>query len=78
MIDIIKNQQTKTNLCCIKCSKFVDNNNVKIKLEIDGKNDLYSYCMEYGFKVFETIDKRRTKTFIENFEICIKQCYRII
>ena len=35
------------NLYCIK---FVINNNIEIKHEIDGKVNVYSYCADCGFK----------------------------
>lgn len=38
----------------IKCSKFKDNNS-KIKPEIDGKIEHYSYCIDCGLKKFEAI-----------------------
>ena len=28
------------NLYCVKCSKFTNNSNIKIKCEIDGKNNI--------------------------------------
>ena len=45
------------NLYYIIFSKLADNNVIKIKCEIDGKINLYSYCIDCGFKKFETIDK---------------------
>ena len=44
------------NLYCIKCLKFTNINNIKIKREINGKI-IYSYCVNYGFKKSETINK---------------------
>ena len=43
------------NLYCIKCSEFT-NNNIKMKREIDRKINLSFYCINCGFKIFETID----------------------
>ena len=40
------------NFQCIKCLKFTQNKNVKMKHEIDGKVNLYSHCIECGFKTF--------------------------
>ena len=37
----IKNQQHKMNFYLIKCSKFTNDNDIKIKHEINGKNNLY-------------------------------------
>ena len=46
------------NLHCIKCRKFTNNNNnTKIKREMDRKIILYSHCMNLAFKKFGTIDK---------------------
>ena len=44
------------NRCCIKCVKFKNNNNIKVKLEIDGKINLYSHYIDCRFKNFETIN----------------------
>lgn len=50
MISIIKEeenylikQQHKINLFCIKRSKFTNNNDIKVKYEIDGTIYLYYY-----------------------------------
>ena len=40
------------NLYSIKCSKFTNNKNIKIKREIHRKINLYAYCNECGFKKF--------------------------
>ena len=45
------------DLSCIKCSEITINNDIIIKREIDGEINLYSYCLKYGFKNFETIDE---------------------
>ena len=45
------------NLNYIKCSKFSKNKDINIKREIDGKINLDSYCINAGFKMFETIDE---------------------
>ena len=37
--------------------KFTNNNNIKIKHEIDGKINIYSYCVNCDFKKFETINE---------------------
>ena len=36
MVDIIKNQQHRMSLFCIKCSKFTNNSNIKIKRKMNG------------------------------------------
>ena len=47
------------NFYCIKSSKFTENDNMKIKLEIGEKISLYTrYC---GFKKFETIEEKELK-----------------
>ena len=38
------------NTYCIKCPKFTDNNIIKTGREIDGKTNLYSRYIDYGFK----------------------------
>ena len=46
------------SLYCTKCTIFTsNNNNVNIKRETGAKTNLYLYCIEYGFKKFETIYK---------------------
>ena len=40
-----------------KCSKVINNNDIKIKRKIDGKISVYYHCIDCGFKKFETIDK---------------------
>ena len=40
------------NLYYIKCLKFTNNCNIKIKREIDGKINLYSPCIDCGFEKF--------------------------
>ena len=37
--------------------KFTNNNNIKIKHKIDGKINIYSYCVNCDFKKFETINE---------------------
>ena len=36
---------------------LANSRNIKIKLEIDGKINLYSPCIDSGFKKFQTIDE---------------------
>ena len=45
------------NLYCIKCFKSSNSNNINIKREIYEKSILAVYCIGYGLKKFETIDK---------------------
>ena len=35
---------------------FKKNKNINIKREIDGNNNLYSRCIECGFKIYGAID----------------------
>ena len=53
------------NFYCIKCSKFTKNNNIKIKREIDGKNNYYSRCIDCGFKKFETIKENELSDLLK-------------
>ena len=46
------------NLYFIKCGTFTNNSNIKTKQELEGKTNNYSYCVNYGFKKFGTIDKK--------------------
>ena len=36
---------------------FTQINNIKIKREINVKNNLYSCCINFGFKKWETVDR---------------------
>ena len=45
------------NLYCIKCLIFTKRRNFEIKHKIDGNINLYSRCIDFGFKKLETIDK---------------------
>ena len=46
------------NLYSIKCLMFTRNRNIKIKREIDGKDNFYSHCIDCGFKKCKTIDEK--------------------
>ena len=41
----------------LKCSKFSNGNDIKIKWEIDGKINLYSDCVECDFKKLTTVNE---------------------
>lgn len=41
----------------LKCSKFPNGNDIKIKWEIDGKINLYSDCVECDFKKLTTVNE---------------------
>ena len=41
------------------------NNNIKIKHKIDGKTNLYSVCIEYGFKKCDTIVKEELSDLLK-------------
>ena len=45
------------NLYCIKCSKFANSSDIKIKRGRDGKCNPYSYCIDCSFKKSGTIDE---------------------
>ena len=45
------------NLWCIKLLTFTKNKNIKIKHKVDGKINLCSRWVDWGFKKFETINK---------------------
>ena len=45
-------------LHCIRYLTFTKNNSIKIQCETDGKTNLDSLCIDYGFRKFTTIDKK--------------------
>ena len=45
------------NFYCVKCSVFTKNRNIKVKSKIDCVINLYSRCIDCGFKMFGTIDE---------------------
>ena len=57
--NLLTEQKIKMDLYCIKCSKFTKNNNIKTNYKLDEENNLYSCCIDCGFKKFETIDKKQ-------------------
>ena len=54
------------NLYCIKCLKFINNNDIKMKCEIDVKINLYFYCIDFGFKKFATTDEQELSDVLKN------------
>ena len=60
------------NLYCMKFSKFTNNNEIKRKLEIDEMCSLSPRYIDFGFEKFETIEKKRTKRFIESLNYVLK------
>ena len=48
----------KINFCSTWCPKFTKNNNIKIKPEADGKINLFSCCIDCGFKKFKLYEKQ--------------------
>ena len=42
----------------LKCSKFSNGNDIKIKWEIDGKINLNSDCIECNFKKLTTVNEK--------------------
>ena len=53
------------NLYCIKCLIFKKNNNITTKRDIDEKINLYSRCIDCGFKKFETIDEEKLSCLLK-------------
>ena len=64
------------NLCCIKCLKFANNNNIKIKNKIDGNINPYSYCNTCGYGKFEAIEEDKLKFLIENDNLYLNNIIR--
>ena len=52
--------------------KFTNNSEIKIKLKIDEMGSLSPHCIDCGFEKFETIEKKRTKRFIESLNYVLK------
>ena len=44
----------------MKYLMFTKSRNIRIKYKIDGKTNLYSFCINCGFKKFESIDKEQS------------------
>ena len=53
------------DLYYIKCLMFTKNRNIKIKHKTDGKMNLYFYCIDCSFKIFETFDKAEVSYLLE-------------
>ena len=68
----------KLNLYCIKCLQFINSNNTKTNREIDRKTNLYSHCIDCGFKKFEIIDEEEISGFINMSKLYIKQRHCIV
>ena len=64
------------NLCYIKCLKFANNNNIKIKNKIDGNINPYSYCNTCGYEKFEAIEEDKLKFLIENDNLYLNNIIR--
>ena len=62
--NLLTEQKIKIDLYCIKYSKFTKNNNIKTNYKLDQKNNLYSCCIDCGFKKFETIDKKQLSSLL--------------
>ena len=45
---------------------FAKNKNIKIKRKIDGISNLFSRCIDCGFKKFETIDEEELSYLLES------------
>ena len=48
---------------------FTKNRNIAVKYKID----LYSHCIDCGFKKSRTIDEKKTRLFIRKFHLIIKK-----
>ena len=69
----------KSDLFCIRCLKFIKNNDLKKKQEIDEKVNLYSNCIDCRFKKFETINKEELSDLLKvETTVYMKQCYSIV
>ena len=44
---------------------FTKSRNIRIKYKIDGKANLYSFCINCGFKKFESIDEEELSYLLE-------------
>ena len=55
------------NLYCTECSKLTNNNNnIKIKGDIERKINIYTLCIDCGFKNIETIDKEELEALLKS------------
>ena len=50
---------------CIKRLVFTKNRNIKQKYEIDTKNNLYSWCIDFSFKKFQINDEEELIYLLE-------------
>ena len=66
MIDRIKIQQHKMNLCSIKCSEVYKQQLNENKTWNWWKINLYCYFADCGFKKFETIDKEELSDLLKS------------
>ena len=66
------------NPYCIKCFKFTNDDNIKIKRKIEVKNNLYPYCIKCGLKKFETIVGEELCDLMKTWNFMQKQCYCIV
>ena len=58
------------NLYFIKCSKFIKNSTIKIKPKTDVKVNLYSRCIDFSLKIFETIYKEKLNDLYITLTMC--------
>ena len=49
----------------MKYLMFKKSRNIRIKYKIDGKTNLYSFCINYDFKKFESIDEEELSYLLE-------------
>ena len=57
---------------------LTDNNNIDIKHEIDGKLNLYTYCIGCGFKIFEASNKEELSDLGRrlNYKTLLYYCFK--
>ena len=49
----------------MKYPMFKKSRNIRIKYKIDGKTNLYSFCINCGFKKFESLDEEELSYLLE-------------
>ena len=59
---------------CMKCLKFTNSNNIKIKREIDEKINLSSQCTDCIFIRFETIDRKELSDLLKTISKTMLSC----
>ena len=57
---------TRSRLPARLSLRFLRLSNIKVTCEIDGKINPYSYCNDYSFKKYATIDKEELSDFLKD------------